>query len=81
MSRTAASTATPAASASAALDTVYECPECGEHSTDLRCPDCKLFTRGLGPGGHCPHCDEIVLLDELSTTPPERLTTGTCTET
>lgn len=68
-----------ATSASDALDTVYECPDCGEHSTERRCADCYLFTRRIGPGGPCPHWDEIVLLDDLNTQ-PERSITGTFTE-
>ncbi len=45
---------------------VYECPECGERQLERRCPDCNLFTRRLGRGGRCPHCDEPVTLDELA---------------
>ena len=48
--------------------TVYECPSCGELTTDRRCPDCHLFTRRRGPGGPCPHCDELVLITDLTTT-------------
>jgi predicted amidophosphoribosyltransferase len=33
---------------------------------DRRCPDCQRFTRRLGQGGTCPHCDEPVLFDELT---------------
>ncbi len=33
---------------------------------ERRCPDCNLFTRRLGHGGRCPHCDEPVTLDELA---------------
>ncbi len=65
---------------SASLDTVYECAECGEQTTDRRCPDCNLFTRRLGPGGHCPSCDELVLLEDMITTQPARSTTGTYTD-
>lgn len=32
-------------------------------------PDCNLFTRRLGPGGACPHCDEPVVLDDLVDSP------------
>jgi hypothetical protein len=45
--------------------TVYECPECGERLLERRCPDCQLFTRKLGPGGRCLHCDEPILIEEL----------------
>ncbi len=47
------------------LGTVYECGECGERSLERRCPDCHLFTTKLGPGGPCPHCDELVLMIDL----------------
>lgn len=45
---------------------VYECGECGERLTERRCPDCNLFTRRLGPGGPCPACDELVLIQEIT---------------
>ncbi len=45
---------------------VYECGQCGERLTDRRCPDCNLFTRRLGPGGPCPGCDELILLEEIT---------------
>lgn len=45
---------------------IYECPECEQRLLGVRrCPECNLFTRRLGPGGVCPHCDEPVLLAEL----------------
>ena len=45
---------------------VYECPECEQRYLDeWRCPDCNLFCRGLGHGGPCPHCDELVVVAEL----------------
>lgn len=47
------------------LAVIYECSDCGERSTDRRCPDCNLFTRRLGNGGNCPNCDEPVLVEEL----------------
>ncbi len=53
-------------SATTTLPVVYECGECGERMLERRCPDCQLFTRRLGRGGCCPHCDEPVLLDELT---------------
>lgn len=46
--------------------TVYQCPDCEETTTERRCPDCHLFTRRLGPGGHCPHCDELILTTEIT---------------
>lgn len=46
--------------------TVYECPGCGErHLGERRCPECQLFTRAIGLGGHCPECDTPVLLVDL----------------
>lgn len=48
-----------------ALAAIYECSDCGERSTDRRCPDCNLFTQRLGTGGYCPNCEEPVLAEEL----------------
>jgi len=48
------------------LPVVYECSECGERLLQRRCPDCNLFTRRLGRGGRCLHCDELVTLNELA---------------
>lgn len=46
--------------------TVYECPTCGERLVGVRrCPDCHVFCRALGPGGHCPDCDHPIVLAEL----------------
>jgi hypothetical protein len=46
--------------------TVYECPSCSERLVgERRCPDCKLFCRAVGLGGHCPECDTPVLLVDL----------------
>ena len=55
-----------ALSASSLLPVVYECPECGQRQLERRCPDCNLFTRRLGHGGLCPHCDELVTLTDLT---------------
>jgi len=46
---------------------VYECPSCEERLLERRCPECNVFCRRLGPGGRCPSCDEMVLIDELGT--------------
>jgi hypothetical protein len=32
---------------------------------ERRCPDCRLFTRAIGLGGHCPECDTPLLLVDL----------------
>ena len=62
------STAGPAAG-QPPLPTVYECTACGERLVGARrCPDCHLFCRALGPGGHCPECDAPILLADLLTT-------------
>ena len=53
-------------SSSTLLPVIYECPDCGERQFQRRCPDCNLFTRRLGRGGRCPHCDEPLTLDELT---------------
>jgi hypothetical protein len=49
-----------------AAQRVYECPDCAQRFLgERRCPDCNLFCRGLGLGGRCPHCDDLVLVSEL----------------
>jgi ribosomal protein L32 len=51
--------------------TVYECPTCGERLVGVRrCPDCHVFCRALGPGGHCPDCEQPILLADLLGTEP-----------
>ncbi len=45
---------------------VYECPACGQRlAGERRCPECNLFARRLGDGGCCPHCSEVITLQEL----------------
>ena len=49
-----------------AAQTVYECPSCGERLVgERRCPECHLFSRAIGLGGHCPECDTPLLLVDL----------------
>lgn len=46
--------------------TIYECPHCGTRQLgDQRCSDCGTFSRRIGPGGPCPHCDEPVAINDL----------------
>jgi hypothetical protein len=46
--------------------TIYECPSCEtRYLGDQRCPECRIFCRKLGPGGSCPHCDELILFADL----------------
>ena len=46
--------------------TVYQCPSCGERLVgERRCPECNLFSRAIGLGGHCPECDTPLLLVDL----------------
>jgi hypothetical protein len=46
--------------------TIYECQSCGQRLVgERRCPDCHLFTRAIGLGGHCPECDTPLLLVDL----------------
>jgi hypothetical protein len=46
--------------------TIYECPSCSERFVgERRCPDCNLFSRAIGLGGHCPECEAPVLLVDL----------------
>jgi hypothetical protein len=50
----------------AKTDTVYECPECeARYLGAQRCEDCNRWCRRLGPGGPCPHCDELVVLADF----------------
>ena len=46
---------------------VYQCPSCEQRylSPVRRCEECNLFCRRLGPGGYCPHCQELVAYTEL----------------
>lgn len=46
--------------------TVYSCPTCDTRLLgEQRCPDCNTFANRLGPGGPCPHCDEIITILDL----------------
>ena len=46
---------------------LYSDPELASRiATERRCPDCNLFTRRIGPGGSCPHCDEPVAQADLT---------------
>jgi hypothetical protein len=46
--------------------TIYECPSCNERLVgERRCPECNLFSRAIGLGGHCPECDTPLLLIDL----------------
>jgi hypothetical protein len=48
------------------MQTVYECPSCAERLVgERRCPECHLFSRAIGLGGHCPECATPVLLLDL----------------
>ena len=51
---------------------VYECPECeARYLNERRCADCNTFCYNIGPGGPCPHCDDLVTISELTNTPSE----------
>ncbi len=46
---------------------VYECGECGERQIgQQRCNQCGIFGRRIGTGNPCPHCDEPVTIEELT---------------
>lgn len=47
------------------VSVVYECPGCGERLLERRCGECNVFCRRVGPGGRCPACDEMVLVEDL----------------
>ena len=54
------------------LAVIYQCPECDErYLNQRRCPDCHVFTRRIGTGGTCPHCDEP---DDITDLTPEEAT-------
>jgi hypothetical protein len=45
---------------------VYQCPACDARFLgQQRCDECGVFGRRLGPGGPCPHCDEVVAVADL----------------
>lgn len=57
----------------AVTETVYVCPECDtRYLGERRCPDCNLFTRSLGPGAPCPHCDEPIAITDIITDYPTK---------
>jgi hypothetical protein len=52
---------TPPPTQPAKIDTVYECPQCQtRYLGTQRCDDCNTWCRRLGPGAHCPHCDDLL---------------------
>jgi hypothetical protein len=45
---------------------VYQCPVCETRLLgQQRCDECGVFGKRLGPGGPCPHCDEVVAISDL----------------
>jgi hypothetical protein len=45
---------------------VYQCPDCeARFLGQQRCDECGVFCRRLGPGGPCPHCDDVVAIADL----------------
>lgn len=48
------------------IDTIYECPQCQTRYLGIqRCEDCNTWCRRLGPGGPCPHCEDLVAVSDL----------------
>jgi hypothetical protein len=48
--------------------TVYQCSECDQrYLGEQWCPDCNRPCHKIGPGGHCPSCDEPVAVSDLIT--------------
>lgn len=45
--------------------TVYECPACDTRLLGEQRCDCGTFMRRIGPGGHCPCCDEPITIEDL----------------
>jgi hypothetical protein len=63
-----AAAALPAAPPAASDGTIYQCPECDQRYIGQQyCDDCATFCRRIGPGGPCPHCDEPVSVNDLTT--------------
>lgn len=49
--------------------TVYSCPSCqARYYGQQWCPDCNQPCTRVGFGGHCPHCDEPVALNDILNT-------------
>ena len=66
--------AAPRPTLPAKTDTMYQCPNCDtRYLGQQRCPDCNTWCRRLGPGGPCPHCDDLVAITDLITTDQYRL--------
>ena len=60
--------AAPRPTLPAKTDTIYQCPTCDtRYLGEQRCPDCNTWCRRLGPGGPCPHCDDLVALSDIIT--------------
>jgi len=52
----------------AKTDTIYQCPDCqARYLGEQRCADCNTWCQRLGPGGSCPHCDDLVAVTDLIT--------------
>jgi predicted nucleic acid-binding Zn ribbon protein len=50
--------------------TCYQCPECEALFLGTqRCDDCGVFCRRVGLAGSCPHCDEVVTVQDLLNLP------------
>ena len=50
-------------------NTVYICQQCEQrYLGEQWCFDCNRPCRRLGTGGSCPHCDEPVAIQDLTTT-------------
>jgi hypothetical protein len=46
--------------------TCYQCPECEALFLGVqRCDECGVFCRRVGLAGNCPHCDEVVTVQDL----------------
>lgn len=59
-------TTAPRPTQPAKTDTIYECPNCDtRYLGNQRCHDCNTWCQRLGPGGPCPHCDDLVAVSDL----------------
>ncbi|MDN5849916.1 MAG: hypothetical protein L0H63_09820, partial [Nitrococcus sp.] len=48
--------------------TIYQCIDCEtRYLAQQWCTDCTRPCRSLGPGGPCPHCGDLLTVEELLT--------------
>lgn len=46
--------------------TIYQCGDCEQlYLAEQWCHDCNRPCTRIGPGGPCPHCDELISVEDL----------------